>query len=69
MKIQYDKTADAMYIYLKKGKIDKTSKMRDRLNVDLDKRGNILGLEILSVSSQIPKSQIGKIEIGIPVSV
>ena len=67
MKIQYDKLADAMYLYLKKGKISKTVKMKDRLLVDVDKSGKILGLEILDVSSQIPKKEIGKIQMEMPV--
>ncbi len=67
MKIQYDKLADAMYICFKKAKINKTIKMKDRLLVDLDKKGKIIGLEILGISSQVPKKDIGKIEIGMPV--
>ena len=58
MKIQYDKIADAVYIYLKKGKIFKTIKMKDRLIVDTDKDGKIIGLEILSASAQMPKGPI-----------
>lgn len=69
MKIQYDKEADAMYIYLKHAKIVKTIKMKDRLIVDIDKDGKIVGLEILDMSSQIPKNKIGQIEIGMPVAV
>lgn len=67
MKIQYDKLADAMYIYLKKAKISKTVKMKDRLVVDVDKDGKIIGLEILGVSSQVPKKQIGSIQMEMPV--
>jgi len=67
MKIQYDKLADAMYIYFKKGRISKTIKMKDRLIVDVDKNGKIIGLEILGISSQVPKSQIGKIQTEMPV--
>ena len=67
MKIQYDKIADAVYIYMKKGKIFKTIKMKDRLIVDTDKEGKILGLEILEASTQIPKSQLKEIKIGLPV--
>lgn len=67
MKIQYDNQADAIYIYLNQGKIFKTIKMKDRLIVDTDKSGKILGLEILDVSSQVPKKQMGHIEIGMPV--
>ena len=67
MKIQYDKIADAIYIYMKKGKIFKTIKMKDRLIVDTDKEGKILGMEILGASAQIPRSQLKGIKIGIPV--
>lgn len=67
MKIQYDKLADAMYICLKKAKIKKTIKMKNRLIVDIDKDGKIVGMEVLGISSQIPKNQIGKIQMEIPV--
>ena len=67
MKIQYDKLADAIYIYFKNGKISKTIKLKDQLLVDVDNRGKIVGLEILDASSQVPKNEIGHIKIGIPV--
>lgn len=67
MKIQYDKLADAMYIYFRKAKVSKTIKMKDRLIVDVDKVGKIIGLEILGVSTQIPKNQIGNIQMEMPV--
>jgi len=67
MKIQYDNIADAMYIYLKRGKVAKTLKMAGRLLVDVDRTGKILGMEILNVSTQIPKGQIGNIQIGVPM--
>ncbi len=67
MKIQYDKLADAMYICFKKGKINKTIKMKDCLLVDIDKKGKIIGLEILGISSQMSKKQIGKIQVDMPV--
>jgi len=65
MKIQYDKIADAVYIYMKKGKIFKTIKMKDRLIVDTDKEGKILGMEILGASAQIPRSQLKGIKINL----
>jgi uncharacterized protein YuzE len=67
MKIQYDKVSDALYVYLKKGKIAKTTKMTNRLVVDSDKNGKIIGLEILGISSHIPKKDIGKIQMEMPV--
>lgn len=67
MKIQYDKAADALYISLKKGKTSKTIKMKDRLLVDVDRGGNIVGIEILSASAHMPKKQFSSVEVGIPM--
>ena len=67
MKITYDKKADALYIYLRKGKVAKTKKVTSRLLVDIDKRGNVLGIEMLELSQQIPKKEIGKISTEMPV--
>lgn len=69
MKIQYDKLADAMYIYFKPGKVKKTVKISNRALVDVDKEGNIIGMEILNASRQIPKKEIGKVYTGMPVCV
>ena len=68
MKIEYDKIADALYIYLSKGKIAKTVKMRDRLIVDVAKDGRLVGLEVLNASRQITKSAIrAHLKTGVPV--
>ena len=68
MKIQYDKEADAIYLYFKKGKHGKTIKLKDHLLADIDKAGNILGIEILNISSQISQKQIKSyIKGGVPV--
>jgi uncharacterized protein YuzE len=67
MKITYDKIADAMYIYLRKGKVTKTIKVKNNLLIDLDKKGGVLGIEMLDVSRQIPKKEIGKISSEMPV--
>jgi len=67
MKISYDKIADAMYIYLRKGKVAKAIKVKKGLLVDVDKKGAVLGIEILDVSRQIPKKEIGKISTEMPV--
>ena len=50
MKITYDKKADAKYIYLKKGKINFTKKVKDWLLFDYSKNGEMLGIEILNAS-------------------
>lgn len=45
MEINYDKEADAMYIELRKGHFAKNKKLDDFTILDLDKEGNILGIE------------------------
>ena len=67
MKISYDKIADALYIYLRKGTVAKTKKVTSRLLIDVDKKGNVLGIEMLDVSHQIPKKEIGRIFTKMPV--
>ena len=69
MRATYDKEADAMYIRVKKGKVHKTLKVSDMVLVDVDKKGQALGLELLFVSSQMPRKSISQtIRTGIPVS-
>jgi len=53
MKIRYDKQVDAMYIKLAKGKYDSTRKISDVILVDEDKKGKVLGIEILDASKNI----------------
>ena len=56
MQIKIDKTADALYIKLKKGKISKTKDKGDYL-VDYDKKGNLLGFEVLNFSKKVPAQE------------
>ncbi len=69
MKATYDKDADAMYIRVKKGKVHKTLEISDVILADVDKKGQVLGLDLLFVSSQMPRKRINQtIRTGIPVS-
>ncbi len=56
MQIKIDTTADALYIKLKKGKISKTEDRGDHL-VDYDKKGNLLGFEVLNFSKTVPSGE------------
>ncbi len=58
MNTTYDKIADALYIRFKRGKVAKTVKVKDRLIVDTDNNGNILGIEVLEASAQVSKKII-----------
>jgi len=65
MKIRYDKQVDAMYISLAKGKYDSTRKISDVILVDEDKKGKILGIEILDVTKNISAFDPTKTQISI----
>ena len=52
MEITYDKDADAMYIELRKGEFHKNKKLDGRTILDIDKDGNILGIELLDASKR-----------------
>ena len=67
MKITFNPKADALYIYFRKRKVAKTIKAINRLLIDLDRRGNVLGIEMLDVSRQVPKKEIGRISTEMPV--
>lgn len=61
MKMRYDKKTDAMYIELSNGLYDKSRKISDSIMVDEDKKGNILGIEILDATKNIPEFDPGKL--------
>lgn len=63
MKIRYDKSVDAMYIKLKRGTYDHTKKVTDDILVDVSKKGEVLGLEILDASKNIGKIKPEKVKI------
>ncbi|MEK6847367.1 MAG: DUF2283 domain-containing protein [Nanoarchaeota archaeon] len=63
MEITYDKEADAMYIEFRSGEFAKNKKIDDFTIIDLDKDGNILGIELLEVSKRIPIKSLSEINV------
>lgn len=59
MRIEFDKEADAAYVYFKEienEEVAETISLNDSINVDLDKNGKVLGIEILNASEHLPSS-------------
>ena len=54
MKIKYDKKVDALYFTLAKGDYSNSVKVSDTILVDKDSKGNILGIEVLDATTNIP---------------
>lgn len=48
MKIEYDSFAKALYIRLQEKKVGRTIEVNEDLNLDLDEKGNLVGIEILN---------------------
>ena len=61
MRITFDREADAVYIYLKEisqGEVDNTISLNDSINIDLDKDGKALGIEVLNATKNLPPSTL-----------
>lgn len=52
MIIKYD--VDAMYITLRKDNVDHTKEIDDNTNLDFNKEGQVIGVEILFVKERNP---------------
>lgn len=48
MKIEYDRYAKALYIRLQEKERGRTLEVNENLNIDLDEKGNLVGVEILN---------------------
>jgi uncharacterized protein YuzE len=53
MRMNYSQDADAIYIRLKEDKIHNTDAVTEDIIMDFDDRGNVIGIEILSVSEKV----------------
>jgi uncharacterized protein YuzE len=58
MKIEYDKKADAVYIYLQEKEAAKTIELSETVKVDLDKEGKLIGVEVLNATQRYSLSDI-----------
>ena len=58
MKIEYDKKADAVYIYLQEKEAAKTIELSEIVKVDLDKEGKLIVIEVLNATQRYSLSDI-----------
>ena len=61
VRIEYDSKADAMYIWLRKARYDVSEELAENVIIDLDKRGRIIGIEVLDASKNLGKELVNKI--------
>ena len=63
MEITFDKDADSVYIEFFSGDFASNKKMDDTTILDLDEKGNILGIELLNVSKRIPSNFLSEVNV------
>lgn len=61
MEITYDSKADALNLTFREGKVSKTLEISPEINLDLDKTGRPLYLEIIGASEKIGGRRINEI--------
>ena len=52
MKLEYDPTADALYVRLNENKILESEQVQPGIVLDFDESGKVVGVEILAVSKR-----------------
>ncbi len=61
VQVEYDKKADALYIWVRKAKYDVSEELAENVILDLDKAGRIIGIEVLDASKNIGQELVAKI--------
>jgi len=54
MKIKYDKKIDSLYFTLSEGRYPDSIKISENVLIDKDESGNILGIEVIGATENIP---------------
>ncbi len=65
MRIRYDEKIDAMYIRFSESKYHATEEVREGILLDFDKKGRIVGVEILDVSRTLPSGSLNQLNFEI----
>jgi uncharacterized protein YuzE len=61
LRIKYDEKNDAIYIRFSEEPYFESDEIKEGFIIDYDKKGKIVGLEILDVSENMPKEAFNKI--------
>ena len=65
MKIEYDKDADALYIIFKEGTYSISKEIEDGIIIDYNKKGDILGIEIIEASNRMKGKELDEITVSL----
>jgi uncharacterized protein YuzE len=68
MKISLDPKADALYIKFQDGKFFRNKKIDNDTIIDLDKKGRLLGIELLNAKKRISAKELRNVVVSMPVA-
>ena len=69
MEISLDLDADALYIKFQEGKFAKNKKIDEDTIIDLDKKGMLLGIEMLNVTKRVPIENLSDVSVKLPLMI
>ena len=58
MKIEYDNEVDALYIHIQDKEVFRTQEIEEGVNVDMDEKGAVIGLEIIGAAERYDRKDI-----------
>ena len=68
MRIEYSRGADALYVHFREVDVDRSQDVAEGIVLDFDGAGEIVGLEILDVSSRLSPQELVNVSIqNLPV--
>ncbi len=70
MKIEYSKTADALYVYFKEVSVAKNREIEEGVVLDFDSNNHLIGVEILDASRRLSSSDLANLNIeNLPIGI
>jgi uncharacterized protein YuzE len=62
VRVRFDEQADALYVRLDESPVVESEEVRPGVVLDLDGRGEIVGIEILRVCERLPTAELKHME-------
>ena len=62
MRVHFDEQADALYLRLDESPVVESEEVRPGVVLDLDGRGEVVGIEILRVGQRLPTAELKHME-------
>lgn len=62
MRVRFDEQADALYVRLAESPVVESEEVRPGVVLDLDARGEVVGIEILRAGKRLPTAELTHVE-------